>query len=218
MTEGVKRVSFFVDGVEWSSEGTPLSRAELLQALRDELAWDGRVILEMISDGEALSEEDLLTVPDDIDVDVTTASEYGVGIAVLSELKKDLNVQTEKQSVGVSSENEMAECLEFARQALEMVVQTYPECDVDTDEYEKVLSLAADLKSRLSSDVSSEEFRGDWETFSSATQQFADDLINDLKASEEFSDDEDECGCEHEGGCCCCESCCGGHAGGEDAR
>ncbi len=67
-----------------------LSREEQLDALREKVASEDRVIVDMLSDGESLDEKDLLTVPDGIDVEVHTATAWGVGLEILDEVKNSL--------------------------------------------------------------------------------------------------------------------------------
>ncbi len=79
---------FFIDGTEWNFPHLDsLSREELLDALRERVASEDRVIVDMLCDGESLDEKDLLSVPDAIDVEVHTATEWGVGLEILDEIK-----------------------------------------------------------------------------------------------------------------------------------
>ena len=56
---------FLIDGTEWSfPHMESLSREEQLEALREKVSAEGRVIVDMLSDGESLDDGDLLTVPD----------------------------------------------------------------------------------------------------------------------------------------------------------
>ena len=67
-----------------------LSREEQLDALREKVAGEGRVIVDMLCDGESLSEEELLSAPDGIDVDVHTNTPCGLGVEILDEVKDSL--------------------------------------------------------------------------------------------------------------------------------
>lgn len=82
---------FLIDGTEWSfPHMESLSREEQLEALREKVSAEGRVIVDMLSDGESLDDGDLLTVPDGIDVDVLTNSPWGLGVELLEEIKNSL--------------------------------------------------------------------------------------------------------------------------------
>lgn len=82
---------FLIDGTEWTfPHMESLSREEQLEALRERISAEGRVIVDMLSDGESLDDGDLLTVPDDIDVDVLTSTPWELGIELLEEIKNSL--------------------------------------------------------------------------------------------------------------------------------
>ena len=67
-----------------------LPREELLDALREQVAAEGRVIVDMLCDGESLDDKSIMNVPDAIDVDVHTASPWGLGLEILDEVKDSL--------------------------------------------------------------------------------------------------------------------------------
>ncbi|RKJ76045.1 MULTISPECIES: hypothetical protein [unclassified Pyramidobacter] len=82
---------FLIDGTEWAfPHMESLSREEQLEALREKVSAEGRVIVDMLSDGESLDDGDLLTVPDGIDVDVLTNTPWGLGVELLEEIKDSL--------------------------------------------------------------------------------------------------------------------------------
>lgn len=82
---------FLIDGTEWTfPHMESLSREEQLEALREKVSAEGRVIVDMLSDGESLDDGDLLTVPDGIDVDVLTDTPWGLGLELLEEVKNSL--------------------------------------------------------------------------------------------------------------------------------
>ncbi len=82
---------FLIDGNEWSfPHMDSLPRLELLDALRERVAAEGRVIVDMLCDGESLGEDELLSVPDGIDVDVITATPWGLGKDIVDEMKNSL--------------------------------------------------------------------------------------------------------------------------------
>ncbi len=83
---------FFIDGTEWNfPHMDSLTREELLEELRGQAAAEGRVIVDMLCDGEALDDKAFMTVPDAIDVEVRTASPWGLGIEILDEIDASLS-------------------------------------------------------------------------------------------------------------------------------
>lgn len=82
---------FLIDGTEWVfPHMNSLTREEQLEALRERVSAEGRVIVDMLSDGESLDDGDLLTVPDDIDVEIFTNTPWGLGLELLGEVKDSL--------------------------------------------------------------------------------------------------------------------------------
>ena len=67
-----------------------LPREELLDALREQVAAEGRVIVDMLCDGESLDDRSIMSVPDAIDVDVHTATPWGLGLEILDEVRDSL--------------------------------------------------------------------------------------------------------------------------------
>ena len=83
---------FFIDGTEWNfPHMDSLTRVELLEELRGQVAAEGRVIVDMLCDGESLDDKAMMTVPDAIDVEVRTASPWGLGIEILDEIDDSLS-------------------------------------------------------------------------------------------------------------------------------
>lgn len=83
---------FFIDGTEWNfPHMDSLPRAELLDALHEQVESEGRVILDMLSDGESIDDKAFMSVPDAIDIDVCTATPWGLGLAILNEMENSLN-------------------------------------------------------------------------------------------------------------------------------
>lgn len=100
---------FLIDGTEWTfPHMESLSREEQLEALREKVSAEGRVIVDMLSDGESLDDGDLLTVPDDIDVDVLTNTPWGLGMELLEEVKNSL-LEVFKGLQGILDGNEFFE-------------------------------------------------------------------------------------------------------------
>lgn len=127
---------FFIDGAEWSfPHMDSLSREEQLEALREKVASEDRVIVDMLSDGESLDEADLMTVPDDIDVDVYTDTPWGVGLEILDEIKNSLlavfkNLQGALDSsvpFEPSALDEAKRQMEWVREAADSFRDAYPE-------------------------------------------------------------------------------------------
>lgn len=82
---------FFVDGTEWKfPHMDSLPRTELLDALREQVASEGRVIVDMLSDGESIDDKAFMSVPDAIDVEVYTATPWGLGLEILNEAENSL--------------------------------------------------------------------------------------------------------------------------------
>ena len=83
---------FFIDGTEWNfPHMDSLTREELLEELRGQVAAEGHVIVDMLCDGESLDDKAMMTVPDAIDVEVRTASPWGLGIEILDEIDDSLS-------------------------------------------------------------------------------------------------------------------------------
>ncbi len=82
---------FFIDGCEWSfPHMDSLSRQELLDALREKEAAEDRLIVDMLCDGESLSESELFAAPEGIDVDIITKTPWELGKDLLEEIKNSL--------------------------------------------------------------------------------------------------------------------------------
>lgn len=131
-------MKFVIDGCEWNfPHMDSLSVEDRLAALREKVAAEDRVIVDMLSDGEALEEKDLLTVPDDIEVDVITDTVWGVGLEILEEIKNSLlSVFGELQSIldgrspfEPSMLAETKRQLQWVCEAAKALQRTYPEFD-----------------------------------------------------------------------------------------
>ncbi len=142
---------FFIDGTEWNFPHLDsLSREELLDALRERVASEDRVIVDMLCDGESLDEKDLLSVPDAIDVEVHTATEWGVGLEILDEIKNSLlTIFQELQSLLDDTEpfsdyklDEIYMQLDWIREVTEAFSDAYPEYE---GELPDVASLAEEI-------------------------------------------------------------------------
>lgn len=84
-------VRFIIDGSEWVyPHMDSLSREEQLDSIREKVSAEGRVIVDMLSDGESLDEKDIMEVPDGIDVEIVTATPFGLGLEILEEVKDSL--------------------------------------------------------------------------------------------------------------------------------
>lgn len=151
---------FFLDGTEWNFPHIDsLSREEQLDALRERVAAEDRVIVDMLSDGESLDEKDLLTVPDGIDVDVITDTAWGVGLEILDEVKNSLtSIFKDLQTILDGSqifEHTMLDGvrgqLDWIRDALNSFPDAYPEYDGALPDVEP-LHEAIDVFERLLSD------------------------------------------------------------------
>lgn len=64
-------------------------RAALWERLEEFVDRQGKVILDVLSDGESISEQDFLTVPWDIRLEVQALFPYEVGLTVLDEIRTD---------------------------------------------------------------------------------------------------------------------------------
>lgn len=129
---------FLIDGAEWTfPHMDSLSREELLEALREKVASDDRVIVDMLSDGESLDDKDILSVPDEIDVEVHTNTPWGLGLEILDEVKESLlTVFRELQTILDSSRSyepsmldEVRDCLNWQEEVFEGIRDAYPEYD-----------------------------------------------------------------------------------------
>ncbi len=80
----------FMDGKEWQIlHMEALSREEILEMIKEELACSDQVITDILSDGESLSEEDFLTVPDGIDVEIFSSTAGALGLDVLEQVERE---------------------------------------------------------------------------------------------------------------------------------
>ena len=121
---------FIIDGIEWNyPHMESLSREEQLESVYEYVGNQGRLIVDMLCDGESLDEKDLLTVPDAIDLEISTNTPYGLGLEILSELRDSLSeiFKNLRSSLEASEEAEN-EMLAGARENLNWV------CDV-TDSF-----------------------------------------------------------------------------------
>lgn len=129
---------FFIDGNEWTfPHMESLSREELLDALREKVASEDRVIVDMLSDGESLDDRDIMNVPDSIDVEVHTNTAWGLGLEILDEVKESLlAVFKDLQTALDGAEpwtpltlDETKESLKWQIEVFEGIRDAYPEYD-----------------------------------------------------------------------------------------
>ncbi len=89
-------MDLFIDGSPFGvRHGESLSRGELFDVVMEELASRGLILKEIISDGEALSEEDFFSLPDGVDVDFIS----GTGNAILEEARSELQRATDQAAL-----------------------------------------------------------------------------------------------------------------------
>ena len=114
---------FIIDGAEWSfPHMESLSREEQLDALKEKVSSEDRVIIDFLSDGESLDENDLLTVPDSLDVDVVTSTPEGLGLQVTEEMNASLSgIFKAMQEILDGSEPYQPHMLDGARDAAEWI-------------------------------------------------------------------------------------------------
>lgn len=184
---GGMSVRLIIDGKEWRHDEN-LSRSEVLNALREDLAWNDRVILEMLSGDEALSEEDFLTVPEDIEVSITSASEYSVGLAVVDEMKSELVSllrETEQQQPDSAL---MTSRLQWLNDAATLLFETYPEIEPLEEEFQATVNWLLELLSASDwFDVARGDFVEALERLTAQVEQYGEDL----RAMDEWNDEDE---------------------------
>ncbi|EFC90093.1 hypothetical protein Dpep_0061 [Dethiosulfovibrio peptidovorans DSM 11002] len=85
-------MDLFIDGVPFSIlHIESLSREELLDIVLEELAGRGLVLKEIVSHGEALSEESFLSIPDGVEVDFLSDTKEGIINRIILELRESLD-------------------------------------------------------------------------------------------------------------------------------
>ncbi|MCF4150843.1 hypothetical protein L2W58_03425 [Dethiosulfovibrio sp. F2B] len=85
-------MDLFIDGVPFSIlHMESLSREELLDVVLEELAGRGLVLKEIVSHGEALSEESFLSIPDGVEVDFLSDTKEGIVNRIILELKESVD-------------------------------------------------------------------------------------------------------------------------------
>ncbi|MGI6076384.1 MAG: hypothetical protein ACOYD9_08515 [Pyramidobacter sp.] len=151
-------MKFVIDGSEWNfPHMDSLSIEERLAALREKVAAEDRVIVDMLSDGESLEERDLLTVPDDIQVDVITDTVWGVGLEILEEIKNSLlevfkglqSVLDSRDPFEPSMLDETKRQLHWVGEAAKALQNTYPEYDGQFPQGEPLLDSVAEFEACL---------------------------------------------------------------------
>lgn len=85
-------MDMFIDGVPFSIlHMESLSREELLDVVLEELAGRGLVLKEIVSHGEALSEESFLSIPDGVEVDFLSDTKEGIVNRIILELRESVD-------------------------------------------------------------------------------------------------------------------------------
>ncbi|MCF4113762.1 MULTISPECIES: hypothetical protein [Dethiosulfovibrio] len=85
-------MDMFIDGVPFSIlHMESLSREELLDVVLEELAGRGLVLKEIVSHGEALSEESFLSIPDGVEVYFLSDTKEGIVDKIILEFKESVD-------------------------------------------------------------------------------------------------------------------------------
>ena len=150
---------FFIDGTEWSfPHMDSLSREEQLDALREQVAAEGRVIVDMLSDGESLDDTSIMSVPDAIDVEVHTATPWGLGMEILDEIDASLSAVFRAIQEALDGSDmfepgtlhEAYEQLEWVGDVIEGFHEAYPEYVGEWPQAERLADELKNFESLLS--------------------------------------------------------------------
>lgn len=106
---------------------TGLSREELWDYIEEAAADRGELVIDVLSDGEALSYEDFLTLPEAVELQVTTGTRYELGRQVLAQLVEDTRALDAALKVGDFDVRRLADFFDEGRKITVMLSQGFPE-------------------------------------------------------------------------------------------
>lgn len=189
---------FIIDGSEWNfPHMESLSREEQLDSIREHVAAEGRVIVDMLSDGESIDDDDFMNVPDSIDLDIVTSTPFGLGLEILGEVKNSLLAVFKGLQTALDGSNmfdsttlsDVREQLTWVGEALASFSDAFPEylgSLPDTDSLSRAVDHFAELLNEGHYAEANEWHEHEWKRY------VLPPFLNDIKFLKDWLEAEDK--------------------------